>query len=298
MVCEAIPITEYRKSWAIVIGIDNYRYMGKLGNAVNDAEELALTLKDIGFDQCIELYDEDANKESIISLFVDDLPGKIKEKDRLLIFFSGHGMTIKSKRDGSPSGYIVPFDARKSKPSSLIEFQDIVIKSIRNLSAKHILFLMDCCFSGLATNFRNIPLEEVLFPPLPISSYIEMCLSKQCFQIITAGQNDALVSDNSIYQDHSPFTGAIIQGLKTWEADLSHDGILTATELGTYLVRKVPDVANVYGQKQKPVSNKVPGGENGEFVIMVSKDAVKESISDFQKRMNAVSLKEQIRSIR
>lgn len=296
---ETPKITQYRNSWAVIIGIDEYQHVPKLENAVNDAKQLAEILRDIGFNEIIELYNDATTKESIMSLFMDDdqLPDKVDFEDRILVFFSGHGTTLTNKRDQSTSGYIIPYNGQVGMASSLIEFNELVQKSVKRLAAKHILFLMDCCFSGIAA-LRQISAKDVAVTSMPIPEFIKTCTSKVAVQIITAGQDDQLVLDTSIFTGHSPFTGAIIQGLKTWESDLNNDGVLTATELGVYLDRKVSDVANVYGHKQKPYANRLAGDEGGDFVIMVSEAAKEETLEEYRERIKKLTLTEKVAVIK
>src|SRR5919201_6584912 len=102
-------INQYRKSWAVMIGIKEYSSSDemKLDNAVNDANELASLLKEIGFDEIKEIYDKEATKERIMSFLMDDLINKVEGNDRVLIFFSGHAITHINKGDHSKSGYII-----------------------------------------------------------------------------------------------------------------------------------------------------------------------------------------------
>jgi hypothetical protein len=220
-----------------------------------------------------------------------ELPDKLSPDDRLLVFFSGHGTTLTNKIDGSAYGYMVPVDAQKGKWSSMIEFNDLVQKSVKRLPAKHILFLLDCCFSGIAA-LRDMQPDSVSILPMPLDDYIESCTRKRAIQIITAGQDDQPVLDHSIFDGHSPFTGALLQGLASWEADLNKDGVLTAQELGVYLDKKVSDTANVYGHKQKPYANHLPGDQGGDFIIMVSSRHAHETLEEYRSRVKSLPAKE------
>jgi uncharacterized caspase-like protein len=149
----------YGKSWGIIIGINKFENprIPRLKNAVNDAKKFSAVLRDIGFENILELYDSLATKGAIISLLSDDdgLPAKVEENDRLIIFFSGHGTTLQSKKLKSSIGYLIPYDGNINQRNSLIEFEDFVKNCTRFVSAKHILFLMDCCFSGMTALGRT-----------------------------------------------------------------------------------------------------------------------------------------------
>jgi hypothetical protein len=256
-------------------------------------------LRSIGFNEVIELYDAEASKDSIMSLFINqgELPDKLKPEDRLLVFFSGHGTTLKNKTNGSTSGYMIPVDAQEGKWTSMIEFDDLVQKSLRRLPARHILFLLDCCFSGIAAT-RGIQLDSVAIPPMPLDEYIESCTRKRAIQIITAGQDDEPVLDSSPFNGHSPFTGSLIHGIRTWEADLNKDGVMTAQELGVYLDKKVSDTANVYGHKQKPYANRLPGDEGGDFIIMISTGHAHETLAEYRNRVKSLTARQKAAMIK
>jgi hypothetical protein len=283
----------YDKSWAIIIAIDKYRHVSPLRNAVNDGRRIASTMRNIGFDEIIELYNSHATKQTIMSLLIDDenLPSKVQKEDRILVFFAGHGISIPNKRNNSISGFIVPYDGDIKKITSLIDFNDFVKKSIDNLLAKHVVFLLDCCFSGIAA-VRSIPTDRPPIPAMPINDYLQTCTSKRTIQVIAAGGTDELVLDQNILTDHSPFTQSVISGLHSWEADLDKNGIVTSTELAVYLSKKVSDMANVYGHKQRPIANRLPGDDGGDFVFRVAENILHETIKEFRERLNTLSVRE------
>ena len=62
---------------------------------------------------------------------------------------------------------------------------------------------------------------------------------------------------------HSVYTKCLIQGLKEREADLNQDGLITVTELQSYLQ---PKVFKESGYKQTPQIRYLQG--EGEFVFL------------------------------
>ena len=78
----------YGKSYALVIGIDQYKSPNwhKLDYAVKDAKAMAAYLTKQGF-EVIPLYDKDATKEAILSVLQDDLKYRVKREDRVLVFW-------------------------------------------------------------------------------------------------------------------------------------------------------------------------------------------------------------------
>ncbi|MFO0729769.1 MAG: caspase family protein [Nitrospiraceae bacterium] len=83
----------YYKSWAVVIGIENYLVAPKAPGAIEGAKAVATSLRELGFDEVIELYDKDASSKRLMQILSDYLPRKVGRQDRVVIFFSGHGVT-------------------------------------------------------------------------------------------------------------------------------------------------------------------------------------------------------------
>ncbi|HEY7571949.1 MAG TPA: caspase family protein [Nitrososphaeraceae archaeon] len=84
----------YENSHVFVIGINKYREESHLTNAENDATAITNVLeKKYGFIVMRSLFNEQATGDQIREIFVDILPdeNKIKPKDRVIIYYSGHG---------------------------------------------------------------------------------------------------------------------------------------------------------------------------------------------------------------
>src|SRR4051812_12499272 len=91
----------YSNSWALVIGINSYKYVSPLSYACNDADSVAAILIDeLGFpaNQVIILKDADATKEAILDNFLDFSVNASDPNDRVFVFFAGHGTTIDGAR--------------------------------------------------------------------------------------------------------------------------------------------------------------------------------------------------------
>ena len=101
----------YSQSFALIIGINKYENVAPLTYAVDDAEAVKLMLmENYGFknENIILITDEEATKQNILDGFSDilDLAG---EKDRVVVFYAGHGETYKLPTGGD-MGYLIPVD--------------------------------------------------------------------------------------------------------------------------------------------------------------------------------------------
>ena len=85
---------EYACCWAVIIGIDKYSYLSPLKYAVDDAKGMAKTLlEEFDFEDkhIITLVNEQATREEIRKILIDQLPNQTQLDDSVLIFFAWHG---------------------------------------------------------------------------------------------------------------------------------------------------------------------------------------------------------------
>lgn len=130
---------------ALLIGIENYSSptWKKSGSSVKDAEALEqILISEYGFSTVETLYNQNATRENIINELTE-LVTKAGEDDYILVFFGGHGIEV------GKDGYWVPSDAENENISGLIA-NSLVKEIIAKSSSKHILMLVDACFSELS----------------------------------------------------------------------------------------------------------------------------------------------------
>jgi uncharacterized caspase-like protein/peptidoglycan/xylan/chitin deacetylase (PgdA/CDA1 family) len=248
--------TGYANSWAILVGIDDYKKWPRLQYAVRDAEGVGQVLvQKFGFarERMITLKNEQATRAGILGAFHDLLErgksaGGLQPNDRVFVFFAGHGATRKLS-SGRDLGYIVPYDADPDNLATdaipMTEIQNIA----ESLPAKHELFVMDACYSGLGLTRGGAN-----------ASFLRENGRRLGRQMLTAGGTDQLVSDGGP-NGHSVFTWTLLQGLGG-KADLNGDGLITATELAAYVAPAVSSVS-----QQTPAFGSLPGSEGGDFVF-------------------------------
>ena len=127
--------------------------------------------------------------------------------------------------------------------------------------AKHMMFLLDACYGGLAAqNTRS--LQEADVP-----NFIEKISTDFSRRIITAGGKSEEVLEKDDWE-HSAFTKSLLSGLKKKRADLNSDGIITGSEIGMYLKENVSlDTDNF----QTPQVRRFTSHE-GEILFITKKD--------------------------
>lgn len=244
-VCRCAP-PEFAHSYALVIGIDKYSGgWQELRHARSDAEAIAEQLSSMGF-EVRSLYDGGATKRDIIVQGFSDLAKKVRAEDQVLVFFAGHGHTT-TDADGD-NAFIVPWDGTQD-PGTLISMGELEAAAGALNLARHQLFIMDSCYSGVFT----------AGVPTPADATIEQRGTRRARQIITAGTKGQEVVDDGA-SGHSLFTGAILEGLRG-RADLNGDGYITASELMDFL-RLCASTS-----QQTPTLAYFPGHDGGDFYL-------------------------------
>ncbi|QTN28254.1 polysaccharide deacetylase family protein [Rhodoferax sp. AJA081-3] len=245
----------YSDSWAIVIGIDDYAKWPKLQYAARDAQAIREALiQKFNFvpEHIVSLSNKEATRTGILAAFHDKLAHSgMKKNDRLFVFFAGHGATRKLS-SGRDLGYIIPVDSDPNQIATdaipMTELQNIA----ESLTAKHALFVMDACYSGLGLTRGGAGGGS--------SNFLRDNAKRLGRQMLTAGGADQLVADGGP-NGHSVFTWTLLQGL-AGKGDLNGDGIITATELAAYVAPAVSAVS-----RQTPAFGSLPGSEGGDFVF-------------------------------
>lgn len=265
-VVAADPITGeevemYQDSWAILIGINRYKFVDMLDYAVADVDSVgSLLIRQFGFkpENVRVLKDVQATKARITEAFGTLL--QTQQEDRVLVFYAGHGTQI-DLPGGGEMGFLIPVDGKVGSSAELYS-SCISMQEIRNLSslipAKHVLFLVDACYGGLAaTTSRSLARET--------KQYLKKITVSKARQIITAGGRGEQVIEKPEW-GHSAFTYKLLEGLEKGLADVTGDYLVTASELFTYLK---PAVSAASDNRQTPVLKGFTEDE-GDFVFVLA----------------------------
>ena len=247
----AVLARDDAQEYALVVGIDKYQFgdLRRLDYAVKDAVAVEAFLKTQGY-KVTTLLNEKATKTNIISVMQNDFARRVRQGDRVLVFFAGHGYT--ERLGGRDWGYIVPHDGGADS-ASYISMEELAAQSAKMGNATHQLFVMDSCYGGLlAVRATGVK------PTSP--KYLEEIMALPARQIITAGGADQLVQDGGP-NGQSLFTGYLLEALREGLADVNGDGYITFSELANYLL---PRASTVY---QTPGVGILPNHGNGEFVF-------------------------------
>ncbi|SMC20427.1 Uncharacterized protein, contains caspase domain [Andreprevotia lacus DSM 23236] len=245
--------THYGISRALVIGIDEYQTASPLSYAVSDAVAIKeLLVSSLGFSELevTTLTNEAATRQAILRAFLRFANEDIGLDDRLIVFFAGHGHTRTGSR--GEIGYLVPHDADLADFSTLIRWDELT-RNADLIRAKHVLFIMDACYGGLAL---------VRTTAAGTTRFLKDMMLRTSRQVLTAGKADEVVSDSGgPIPNHSVFTGHLLEALQGKAA--TPDGVLTASAVMSYVYAKVASDQNSH---QTPHYGHVDG--DGDMLLL------------------------------
>jgi len=249
----------YGSSWALVVGVNDYPAGGafrSLSFAAKDAQSVRdLLVNDYGFPAAnvTLLLNAQATKGALVDAFTD-MADKAQPNDRVIFYFSGHGHTVDLPREGQ-RGYVVPGNTKLTREDlerpARVEQQCVPMTALRSLAkttaARHVLFLVDACYSGLAISGKSA---------VDIPYHLRTIAVRLMTGIVTAGRAGEVA-----YEDpdvgHGYFTQKLLDGLRPVKGTVladsmpkdKPDGIVTLKELVSYLVTAVPEASQ---GKQNP----------------------------------------------
>jgi len=238
-------IKMYEGRYALIIGESDYQYWQKLPGPKTDVEEVKKVFEEQGFNKVETDFDLPGEKlKARFEKFINDY-GMNQPDNLLVIYFAGHGATLRSSDKKRNIGYIVPVDAPLVEIESEFRKKGITMDSIetyaRNIQTKHVLFIFDSCFSGALLASRGASL------PPAIGEY----LRQPTRQFITSG------AANQTVPDVSTFRQWFVRGIRG-EADLTTDGYVTGSELAKFITENVTN--NTRGA-QTPQYGTLPDSE-------------------------------------
>ncbi|MFF7655783.1 DNA translocase FtsK [Streptomyces sp. NPDC007983] len=160
-----------------------------------------------------------------------------RRDDLLLLHISCHGV-----KDDSGRLYFATKDTDRRLLASTAISAEFVHDQMRRCRAKSIVILLDCCYSGAflpgAKGDATVHVRE------------ELAGHGRAILTATNRTEYAWEGDHltELVPEPSRFTGAIIEGLRTGEADRDRDGIISVHELYDYVYERILAA----GVKQRP----------------------------------------------
>ena len=244
---------------ALLIGVERYHAstITNLPSASADVRELSRVLNDPGigrFDMVVDDVGPAADAESI-RVRIAEFLRRCQPSDFVVLYISGHGERAR-RTDGQ-----LHFLAADTDPARLAETSvaaSFVNEQLESCRARQKVAIFDCCMSGgYALGFKNqdakssTPHEHAGL--LDIEGVYVVCSSRLSEASYTGKAKN----------EPSQFTGALIKGLKTGEADIGRDGVVGMDELFAYVSDRMRSLDS--DTRQTPVKSSLQ--VSGEMVL-------------------------------
>ena len=203
------------KYYALIIAnseYDNKENWSDLVSPSNDAK----AIKKI-FDKKYKFHKtwlvENATRGEIYEEF-EKLKSVVTDKDYLLIYYSGHGQT-----DINNVAYWIPKEG-SDKYYTWVNVNSLT-NTLEDIKAKHILFMIDSCYSGLTFKSQNITDKDLVND----KAVIEEALLYYSRKVLTSGTGKKRVLDAIPGEKHSLFAKGFIKELKENKGNLRAEQI-------------------------------------------------------------------------
>lgn len=264
----------YDAKYAVLIGINDYKdkRINDLSFSTADAKAIAtMLITELNYDpkNVVLLLDSVATRRTIIdtlSHFI--LNENISQNSQLLVYFAGHGTTVRNTNDiNSLSGFLLTHDSMVGSEYSTGIDMDEVKRLAEKAQSKHVLYLLDACYGGLAK-----PRSATS------NAFIQNVWEMKSREVITAGTGEETVLESPNFE-HSVFTKVFLDAFYKGHADTNADDIISTAELYGYIQQRVPFYAGELGGKQTPQYNYL-SPENGTFLFELSNGALSRTKND------------------
>ncbi len=236
---------KYNDAVAIIIGIQNYKRLGKADFANQDAKifyEYAHRALGIPKERIKVITDSDADQAAFLKTFRNWLPLYVnKDKTDVFVFYSGHGLP---SQDGK-SLYLLPYGVDQDLLDETAVDQRKINEAIQSTKPKSVTMFIDSCYAGLSKSG-----ETLLASAKPVVLKNTNIAYPPEFTIMTASSPDQISSSSPELQ-HGIFSFYLMKGMEG-DADINNDGKITAGEMQQYVSEKVQRQAMSMNRKQEP----------------------------------------------
>lgn len=230
---------------AIIIGVQNYKRLGKADFANKDAQnfyEYAYRALGIPKDRIKILTDADADQAAFLKSFRNWLPLYVKKnKTEVFVFYSGHGLP-------SPDGkslYFLPYGVDQDLLDETAIDQRKMVAAIQATQPKSVTMFIDSCYSGLSKTG-----DILLSGSKPVTLKNSDMDYPTGFTVMTASAPDQISSSSTELQ-HGIFSFYLMKGMEG-DADLDDDKKITVGEMQKFLLDNVQLRAMSLNRKQTP----------------------------------------------
>ena len=230
-------------SVALLVGVSEYVHLSpQLPFVKNDLADMrAFLLNDGGFDTVYVASEKIVNRDLIDGYVRNKIGRSLKPRDRFLFYYSGHGADNRGK-----TGYM---QFSQAVSNDFVGAQVLPIRTALDWSSElninHMLFVFDCCASGLAFTSKGGP-----------GDLLASLSGNGCRMIMTAGtaEEKTYEVEGREGKGNGVFTRAFLNAAKTGNADkgTGRDGFITIEEILAQIKSEVARFAAIHKKSVTP----------------------------------------------
>ncbi|GHG24969.1 MULTISPECIES: caspase, EACC1-associated type [Amycolatopsis] len=218
---------------ALIVANGEYDNAGlqRLGSPAADADALAGVLADRAIsDFAVSVVRNET--AHVVQAEIEDLCLEGKPDDVLLLHFSCHGL-----KDDAGGLYFAARNTRPDRLRSTAVSAEFVQQCIRQSRSRSIVLLLDCCYGGAFS-------QGVAVRASGEANVLDSFRGGRGRAVITASNSIEYAFEGATLASDGPaqpsvFTAALVEGLRTGEADRDEDGWIALGELYEYLFDRV-----------------------------------------------------------
>ncbi|QKV75513.1 caspase family protein [Amycolatopsis sp. Hca4] len=218
---------------ALIVANGEYDNAGlqRLGSPAADADALAAVLGDRAISD-FEVGVVRNETAHVVQAEIEDLCLEGKPDDVLLMHFSCHGL-----KDDAGGLYFAARNTRPDRLRSTAVSAQFVQQCIRQSRSRSIVLLLDCCYGGAFS-------QGVAVRASGDANVLDSFRGGRGRAVITASNSIEYAFEGATLAAGQParpsvFTSALVEGLRTGEADRDEDGWIALGELYEYLFDRV-----------------------------------------------------------
>ncbi len=271
----------FGKSAALLVGVSEYQYLDQLPSATNDLTIMRDLLLSKGrFDDVYIMKNEAVTRDRVELYVKRVLPNLVGFHGRILFYYSGHGGDENSK-----SGYML---FRNFKPGEFFGQSVLPLTLVEDWSTvsqvKHMLFLLDCCASGMLLMQKADSNEK--------AALLNTLSGHGSRTFITAGidKRPAYATPDEV-TGNSAFTKAFVASFNRPQNIPLSSGFVTITEIFGTTQIILADLSLKYHRKLNPRIRPVTDEEHDGTFVFINPDATSATLTDQEAEYLRVRLK-------
>jgi len=247
-------------TYALIIGIESYVKggLGKVHHAKADAKAFKEAIAKLGVEeQNIEILLNKKATRGQIEYKLHSLSGIAEEDDRLIIYYAGHGVSIKS------TNYLTSYESRHDFLEKSSIPIDEVFTTLRSSKCQKIILFLDACHSESIAQECLRKSTEALSLEL-IRDAIENSEHLVCFSSCSTGES----SHSSHALKHGIWTHHLLSAITNpTHPFVKDDGGLLGSSLQNWLAAQVPATVKKEINSRTRQTPKMYGSMSSDFEV-------------------------------